>query len=190
MGKTFRSYADSRGIQFLKIIIPVLIISAASAGFPQLKEPALPVIPEVDVTEQSAGSLKAQVTIYGGSAVKGELRADPASSISGPGGRMLPLYSVGKITVKRWSMKREGCNTVFYPDLYELILKNGGPVSVSGNIPFLNRMKISVNGRDRTLYTFYYDYYKNGAWVNSGTAGSSEPSSAPAKGTAWIIELN
>ncbi len=161
---------------------------------PQLKEPSVDDVPDVEfnITENSE-LYKAKVTLYGREPFPCEISLSPGATInpSSDRTRLYPLSEISRITVTSWSKQRNRGGWVFYPENYDITLRNGTKIIHIGNIGFLNRMKVSYGKKKGVyLYTYYYDYFRKGKWVNTGTEGEGTPPERPADGCLYIIELN
>lgn len=178
----------------LKIsLIAYVILSAPALLFPQVKIPVVEDIPDVGLnTAEISEKYKAKVTLYGKEPLLGEIVLNTGASItpSGDRERIYQFSNISRITVSMWSRQRKGSGWIFYPESYEIILKDGTRVVHSGNLEFLNRIRFAGHGgRTVYLYTYYYDYFKGGMWVNTGTPGEKTAPSRPADGCLYIIEL-
>jgi hypothetical protein len=185
-------------IKFRYSFIPLMILFALFL-FPSLvsaqpKEPSVDDVADVSINiADTSEKFKARITLYAKEPLTGELTFRSGSSInpSGDPQRIYTLRDVARITVTAWGKSRKGKMWVFYPAVYEIILKNQTRISHTGNIDFLNRIVFtSGQGKSYSIFTFYYDYFKNGKWINTDTRGMETPPLRPAAGTLYIIELN
>lgn len=179
--------------RFFKLYIIILLFTFPSALFTQIKAPVVQDIPDVEFNAaETSERYKAAVTLYGKGIVNGEILINTGASInpSGDKGRIYPLRDVSRITIIKWSGQRKGTGSVFYPGSYEIILKDRTRIIHDGNIGFLNKIRfVRGEGGELSLYTYFYDYFRKGKWVNTGTAGEKTLPSNPAAGTTYIIEL-
>lgn len=179
--------------RFLKLLIFIVMIIFPVILFSQIKFPVVEDVPDVEFNKtETVEKFKASVTVYGKGAVDGEIILNAGASInpSSDSGRIYTFRDISRITVMKWSVQRKGSNWIFYPDRYEIILKNKTVLMHEGNLGFFNRIRfVRSEGRENTLYTYFYDYFRNGKWINTGAAGEKTPPLKPAAGTAYIIEL-
>ncbi|HOP28135.1 MAG TPA: hypothetical protein P5120_12540 [Spirochaetota bacterium] len=180
-------------LSFFKFRILLVIIIFPAMLFPQIKTPVIEDVPDVEFNAaETTEKFKASVTLYGKGVVNGELVLNSGASIipAGDSGRIYLLREINRITVIKWSGQRKGSGWVFYPDRYEIILKDKSRILYEGNLGFLNRLRfIGSEGGERALFMYFYDYYINGKWVNTGVSGEKTPPLNPAAGTSYIIEL-
>lgn len=169
------------------------LFSLPAGVLSQVKEPVVDDIPDVtlDMTE-SIERYRVRLTLYGKEPVTGEIILRGGSSInpSGDPQRIYRFTDISRITINSWSKNRKGDGWVFYPAGYEIILKDQTRVSHAGNIGFLNRISFA-SGQKKTVYvyTYFYDYFKKGKWINSGSSDFEGQISVPAPRTLYIIEL-
>lgn len=179
--------------RFLKILIIIVMIVSPAILFSQINSPVVDDVPDVEFNKaETIEKFKASVTIYGKGAANGEIILNAGASInpSCDSGRIYTFSDISRITVVKWSVQRKGSGWIFYPDRYEIVLKNKTVIQHDGNLGFLNRIRFARSeGRESTLFTYFYDYFRNGKWLNTGAAGEKTPPSKPAAGTLYIIEL-
>ena len=148
---------------FLKLRILLVIIIFPAMLFPQIKTPVIEDVPDVEFNAaETTEKFKASVTLYGKGVVNGELILNSGASItpSGDSGRIYLLREINRITVIKWSGKRKGSGWIFYPDRYEIILKNKSRILHEGNLGFLNRIRfIRSEGVEKSLFMYFYDYF-------------------------------
>lgn len=90
------------------------------------------------------------------------------------------LADVESIEFSRWrgTERRKG-EFVFHPSEARIVLWNRKVLLCTGGIPLLNRVSFTYRGERRFIYSFFYDYWKNNAWKNSGQRGRDYPETAP-----------
>jgi len=159
---------------------------APAAG--QVKDPELPLSPDVEFKDQSdAHCFSAEISYAGGSA-SGDICFKKEFFRCGKvqGGKVY-WRDVSSILVIQWVRRPEGKSYLFYPEAYEVSLKDGRKIRVDGNIRELNRLHVPVKKRRLTLYSYYYDEYASGKWKNSGAEDFYQPSRTPANGCVTLI---
>lgn len=173
-------------ILFALFLVPCLVSA-------QPKEPSVDEVADVSINiADTSEKFKARISLYAKEPLAGELTFRRGASInpSGDPQRVYTLRDVARIRVTAWSKSIKGKVWVFYPAAYEIILKNQTRISHTGNIDFLNRMVFTTEqGKSYSVFTFYYDYFKNGKWINTDTSGMETTPERPAAGTLYIIEL-
>ncbi len=179
---------------FSPSLITAIILLIPSGLKPQIQGPVVKEVPEIEFNiSESSERYKVKITMYGKEPVEGEIILGAGASIypSGNSGIIYPFRNISRITVNMWNKSKKGSGCwIFYPEGYEIILKDNSRVSHRGNIAFLNRIRF-VEGKKKQsyIYTYFYDYYKNGKWVNTGIAGLEGRPSNPASGSVYIIEV-
>lgn len=103
--------------------------------------------------------------------------------------KSIKVEDVRKIIVKSWGKSKNLNKYIFYPQEYEIILRDYTKVNFNGNFDTLNKIRI-LNKKNTYIYLYYYDYYKDGKWINSGLTGFQIKFSKPADGCAISIEVN
>lgn len=181
-------------IPFLKFcIIAIIMLTAPGLLFPQIKTPVIDNIPDINFNAvETTEKYKVKVTLYGKEPLQGEIILNAGSSINplGGGGRIYPFSDIVRISVTMWSKQRRGSGWVFYPECYEIILRDNTRLVYKGNLEFLNRIRFTEEQKKTGfVYTYFYDYFKQGKWINTGTPGEQTLPSRPASGTLYIIEL-
>jgi len=168
------------------LAFPVSLVS-------QIKSPVVDDVPEVVFNSaETSEKFKVSATLYGKRVVTGEVVLNAGASInpSADSGRIYPFRDISRITVMKWSKERKGSGWIFYPGRYEIILRDKTRIMHDGNLGFLNRIRfIKSGGGESFLFTYFYDYFRNGKWANSGVSAESSLHSTPAAGTLYIIEL-
>ncbi len=113
------------------------------------------------------------------------------ASVENKGRELFYLKDLKSITVRKWSPEKKGKRTfVYYPRGYEFILRNGRKISVSGNIPLFNVIKLNSKGKRLIRYSYFYDYIKDGKWENRKKEESSIEADTPVAGCINVLELN
>jgi hypothetical protein len=107
------------------------------------------------------------------------------------GTRKIIFRDLASLEIKEWSgiMDKSGA-FVFYPGKYVLTLKSGEKINAEKNITLLNTIKIEAKRGSRFLYTYFYDYYQNGIWVNRGVKSPDTVSTQPVKGCVTGFKVN
>jgi len=180
-------------MRILNIPVIVFMLFLPHCLTAQIKSPVVEDVPDVKFNaSETSEKFKAAVTIYGKGIANGEiiLTAGVSVNASSDTGRIYPLRDINRITITKWLKRRKGTGWFFYPDSYEIILKDRSRILHDGNLEFLNRLRfVRTEGGEISLFTYFYDYFRNGKWVNTGTPGEKNIPSVPAAGTVYIIEL-
>ncbi|HPX91814.1 MAG: hypothetical protein BWY23_01656 [Spirochaetes bacterium ADurb.Bin218] len=101
--------------------------------------------------------------------------------------------SFGEIKVLKiiqWQRREAKRGYVFYPSKYEILFKDGSKFVLESNLSFFNKFQLKDStGRQFVLYSFFYDYFKNGKWVNRGVSSFDENSDFPVTGCVVFLEV-
>ncbi len=155
----------------------------------EVKLPELPDTPRTDENiDFSKYIFRAKIYQSGREgAVEGNLLFG-ADSIMTPDKKNIKLRDIYKISVLQWERRNSSGRNRFYPSRYELLFHDYRKINITGNIETLNR--ISFSGRKpAALYLYYYDYFREGKWVNSGINGYDALFVKPAHGCVVSIEF-
>lgn len=103
----------------------------------------------------------------------------------------LSIADIDSIEFTRWrGVERRKNEFAFYPAGMKITLLNKKVLLCGGGVPLLNRLAFKNGGESRFLYSYFYDYWKNGAWKNSGQSDRSYPeTNAPGDTVVKIIFL-
>ncbi len=175
----------------MKIIIPVIILFLLNLNlllFSQVKEPGRPDIPEIDNSVISGFKFKMRIILQGKTSPIEEGMVLDSDVLTTADNRVLKLNDISKINITLWEKRSKINRHIFYPSQYEIFFRDYRKVIINGNIELLNRVKRS-NKKSGYIYLYYYDYFKNGKWINSGVSDFNAPVSKPAEGCAVSIEL-
>lgn len=169
------------------VLVPLLLVVSENAGS-QIKEPGDPVVPYVeDRTAENTKKYNAEVEYNGGS-ISGEIIFDSDYfKIVTSKEQIFYWEDISSIRILRWVRYVKSNSYVFYPETYKLTLKSGSVVEVEGNIHQLNRFSLVWNKHKQTMFSYYYDEYIDGKWINSGQSDYYEPSTRPAPGCVNVI---
>lgn len=155
----------------------------------QVKAPGLPDIPEInsDIDFQTF-KYKVRISVQGRAGFIEDVITIKSDIISTNDNRKIKIDDLGRIDIIKWEKRRKGSRDIFYPSHYEFFYNDNRKFIVNGNLELLNRLK--TGGKKPVyLYLYYYDYIKNGKWINSGAPGSDVVVKRPAAGCVLSIEL-
>ncbi len=159
--------------------------------FGQVDGPKEPAPPEVDSVESETFLYDITVHMAGEQPLKGKLSVTNDSfTFVVRGGKIMVEYAdVKSITVHRWR-KASQTNSAyaFYPSEIVITLKDKTEYSAVSLQPF--HSFLMVQKEQITLYTYFYDYWKNEAWENSRNAEENYPETHPLNGTVTKIVFN
>jgi hypothetical protein len=162
----------------------------SSAIFAQVKDPDVPLSPEVDRKFLSEHVLySAEVSFKGGS-ITGEIDFPVAGFKGGVDGIFYYWKDISSISITSWIRRARGERYLFYPESYEILFKAGSKIHIDGNIKELNRFRLVQRRQRRTMYTYYYDDYVNGAWALTGVRDFYSPVLIPAEGCVVSIKFH
>lgn len=92
----------------------------------------------------------------------------------------VPLGAIDSIEFIRWAGKELRKNEfAFYHAAARITLTDKKVIESVRNIPALNRLVFKDAKGSRRLYSFFYDYRKDGTWKNSGKADIAYPETNP-----------
>lgn len=157
-------------------------------ALPQVKDPELPVSPEIEDKSSSDHVLYPVEVSFSGGSLAGEIDFPSAGFADSGSGKYYYWKDVSSVRILSWVRCVRGKAYAFYPETYEVVLKNGEKQQVSGNIKVLNRFRLVRNRKQRTMYTYYYDDYIKGAWAATGIADFYSPVLKPAEGC--VVSIN
>jgi hypothetical protein len=75
----------------------------------------------------------------------------------------------------------------FNPSYVKIVFDDQSIYESGGNIPALNEFSIERSGRREKVYGYFYDYWKNGKWVNLKSEDKNYPLTNPLPGTITKI---
>jgi hypothetical protein len=168
-----------------------------SGGVHPPKEPAAP---DVDIVQKKGKhdetGVPATVVTAGGVTSTGSLSL-PFASIEVEGMEngasrktVLPLDRIDSIEFTLWQGRERRKNEfAFHPVRARIVLTDKKTIESTRNISALNRVMFRGQKGARQLYSFFYDYRKNGAWKNSGKADMAYPETNPLAGTLVKISF-
>lgn len=172
---------------FLFSIMFVFLLMPRSAH-PQVRDPDLPLSPEIEHKDSIERKTWPVVVNYNGGFITGEI--DPGSEYFTDTGKGTVCYwnDISSIRIISWVRRVRGKSYAFYPETYEITMKSGKVFQADGNIKELNRFRVIKNRQRRTMYTYYYDNYVKGAWAATGAADFYSPAAKPAEGC--VVSIN
>jgi len=99
------------------------------------------------------------------------------------------ISDLTKINILKWKRSEKKTDSyIFYPDRYELFFRDYRNQIVNGNIESLNKI-IVMEKKSYNIYLYYYDYFKDNKWTNSGGRDFNAAFTTPIDGTVISIEL-
>ncbi len=166
------------GRLFTLILAFFLVTHATgSTADDRLQKPEKPSEPEVrdpDLNKNRA-EFPATVTFGDGSTMKGKLVLESGTMVyEEPGSRkkaVLDVSDIALIEILSWKGKEyRKFSYVFWPREYRITLRDSSRVLVSRDITALFSFSFTGSGgSEKKLYTYFYDYWKKGKWVNAGS---------------------
>ena len=190
-GEAVRLHPGIGGIENLKqiIFIIIFILHWNMILFSQVKEPELPYIAGINSNiDFQDFSFKSRISIQGKTGFTEGNVVLNSDVLIYPDKRQIKVKDVSKITVLMWGKRSRLNKHTFYPSRYEIFYRDYRKEILNGNIESLNKIKIS-NKKTAYIYLYYYDYFKDGKWSNSGVTDFDATSIKPAEGCAVSIEL-
>ncbi len=90
------------------------------------------------------------------------------------------IADIETIEFIRWrGVERRKNEFVFYPSETKIILRDKKALAGTGRIALLNRLAFKYGGESLFIYSYFYDYWKNGTWKNSGQTAREHPETNP-----------
>ena len=168
-------------------IITVALLCRGPELLSQFKEPGRPDIPEIN-NELEGFKFRVRIALQGRDGfIEGEMISN-SDFLTTDDNKNIKIKDISRINVLTWEKRSRMNKHSFYPSRYELFYNDYRKVILNGNIESLNRIRI---GRRKPpfVYLYYYDYFENGKWINSGVSGYDALIDKPAPGCAVSIEL-
>ncbi|HOT47151.1 MAG TPA: hypothetical protein PLM53_19670 [Spirochaetota bacterium] len=103
----------------------------------------------------------------------------------------IAIAEIDSIEFTRWrGVERRKNEFAFYPAKMKITLLDKRVLMCNGGVSLLHRLPFRDGGGSRFIYAYFYDYWKNGAWKNSGRSDRSYPeTTAPGDTVVKIIFL-
>jgi hypothetical protein len=99
----------------------------------------------------------------------------------------IKIEDLKSIEFLEWREKADENNSfIFIPSKVFLEDKKGHQYDLN-ELPEFNMIEYSENSKRKKMYAYFYDYWKNGKWQNSGTEDRSYPLKNPLQGTMLKI---
>ncbi len=156
--------------------------------FSQVKEPERPNIPEINNNIESGFIFKVKLSIQGKpSIIEGAMDLNTDELVTADK-RVIKLNDISKVNIIMWEKRSKANRHTFYPSRYELFFRDYRKIIINGNIELLNKIRLS-NKKPGYYYSYYYDYFEKGKWINSGSTGFDAYVLKPAEGCIVSIEL-
>jgi hypothetical protein len=171
------------------IAIIILFLHLDIFLFSQVKEPEKPYIAKVkdDIDFQSF-NYRARILIQGRTA-PAEMNIILNSDILiFADNKKVKVRDISRINVLLWEKRSRLNKHTFYPSRYEVFYSDYKKEILNGNVESLNKIR-TADKKSGYIYLYYYDYYRNGKWTNSGVSDFDGLVSKPAEGCAVSIEL-
>jgi len=149
----------------------------------------MPDIPEINNNiDVQIIKLKVRIIRQGNTVpIEGELLLSSDVLIT-PDNKKIQIKEINRINILMWEKRSKLNRHIFYPSRYELLFRDYRKIIINGNIESLNKLKV-ITGKSGFLYLYFYDYLKNGKWINNGASDFDSIISKPADGCVIFIEL-
>ncbi len=174
-------------------IVPALLLSVLSL-YSQTEDPVIPAIDNekfqsgsdkkytVKAFIEFAGGVKKEGIIYFASekiAIKYSSRKDQTYE---------DLSRIVSIEFFKWKVIPLSKGSYrFNPSSIRIVFDDQSVFESGGNIQSLNEFSLEKNGRKEKVYGYFFDYWKNGKWVNLKSSDKNFPVSNPLPGTVIKI---
>ncbi len=94
--------------------------------------------------------------------------------------RTVPFGEIESIEFTRWrGTERRKNEFTFRHWEVNIVLRDKKALRCRGTIPVLDRIHFRDSRGRRAVYSFFYDYWKDGVWKNSGKSDRSYPETNP-----------
>lgn len=191
-GKTIGSHPDNCGIKNLNRFAYVLLLISTLLHQPltgQVKNPEMPGIPVIDTDiDIQTFRFRVRITLQGEAAPVDGVMILNSEVLTSADNKSYKLKDISRINITLWEKRTRINKHIFYPVRYELLLRDYKKIVVNGNIEQLNRIRFNSR-KQGYVYLYYYDYFKDGRWINSGAVEFNPAISKPSDGCAVSIEL-
>ncbi len=185
-----RSFSRLAGMIITAGLIPAFLCPVMAADIPFPHEPKAP-----DVALQETGYGKDALVTFEGGGVRSyhiEFR-DKELQISAETGsrrnRTVLIDEIRMFHIQRWKQVRFRGEMVFVPSKIEITLNDGTVYYADSSLDMLRKLKYRTEKKSGYLYTFFYDYWQKGKWMNSGSNDPAYPQEHPVRGTVTEIRF-
>lgn len=101
------------------------------------------------------------------------------------------VMAINEISFNRWKGTDKGSGGyIFNTVLVEVILNRDNARIIAVRIPAFNRFILETSKGKQICFNYYYDYYINGVWKNSGSTEKAYPDTKPHPDTVIKIIFN
>lgn len=161
----------------LALLAPWQAASGKNTDNNRLLAPVEPAEPRIDVpsAREKNEVQPATVSFGDGSTEKGTISL-PGGAITfmEPGTRepvTIPVRDVALVEIVTWKgHEYRKFSYVFNPLEYRIVLRDGTERLVRRDIQGLFKLRFTgSDGTERVLFTYFYDYWKDGGWQNAGS---------------------
>lgn len=179
-----------------KYICTLIFFLASSHLYSQTEDPIIPLV-ETDKTRSATDnkySVKAFIEFAGGVKKDGVIHF-PSEKISIKYSSRSEKVSedlsrIISIEFLKWKPAPLSKNSYrFNPASIRIHFNDESIYESGGNIPALNEFSFEKSGRKEKVYGYFFDYWKNGKWVNLKSEDKNFPLQNPLPGTVVKITL-
>lgn len=171
------------------ILIIIFFLHLNIFLFSQVKEPEKPYIAKLnDNIDFQSFNYKARISIQGRTAPAETNIILNSDILIFADNKKVKVKDISRINVLLWEKRSRLNKHTFYPSRYEVFYRDYRKEILNGNSELLNKIR-TEDKKSGYIYLYYYDYYRNGKWTNSGVSDFDGLVSKPAEGCAVSIEL-
>ena len=159
-----------------------------------VKEPVSPSTPNVSVPDGAMQKFRVVVILAGGDQLAGMLHMpfDTLTFRTAEKGRSLvrteKLDTIKEIIFRRWCPRqRSEEKFLFFPCETEIVTAADTVFRCYDRISALDRFHLYSGEKKQYCYSYFYDYYKDGLWQNSGSPEKDFPQKNPHRKTVIKI---
>jgi hypothetical protein len=179
----------------MKILFIVFVFFLTLSGlFAQTEDPVIPVIDgeKFNSTAEKKYSVRAFIEFAGGVKKDGivHFASDKIGIKYFSRKEMIneDLSRIVSIEFLKWKSQPVSKTSFrFNPASVKIVFDDQSIYESGGNIPSLNEFTIEKSGKSEKVYAYFFDYWKNGKWVNLKSEDKNYPLSNPIKGTVVKI---
>jgi hypothetical protein len=179
----------------MKILFISLAFFSSSIGlFAQTEDPVIPVIEAEKFSNPTIKkySVRASIEFAGGIKKDGIIHFSSDKIGVRYFSRKELVYEdlsrVSSIEFLKWkSQPISKTSFRFNPASIRIVFDDNSVYESGGNIPSLNEFSVEKSGRNEKVYGYFFDYWKNGKWVNLKSNDKDYPQNNPLNGTVIKI---
>jgi len=151
----------------------------------------LPKIPDINFNDISNKDYNVKLTFNNKEMAEGsiQLRLSSITVYVEKKRVQINISQISSIVIKSWKGYKRGDSAhIFYPIVFEISLSDKNKY-IAYNVPGLLKILFKQNISQKYVYSYFYDYWKNNKWQNSGSSILSYPETNPHPQTLVQIDF-